>query len=244
LTVTAGTGGTIGARSPANSAGCAAGSYFAGTSISVTATASAGYVFDTWTGLDASTATAITVTMPNAASTLTATFARCWTLTVTNPAGGTIGARTPDSSEGCAAGSYFAGTSISATITVTAGYVFNGWTGASTASTLTTSFSMPAAARTLSADVDRCWTLTVTAGTGGTIGARSPANSAGCAAGSYISGTSISATATSSTGYVFSGWSGPTTATTASVSFAMPNGATTLGASFTASGGGGGGGVV
>jgi uncharacterized repeat protein (TIGR02543 family) len=82
----------------------------------------------------------------------------------------------------------------------------------------------------------------VSAGTGGSIGARSPANSAGCAANTYVSGQSISATATPSTGYVFGGWSGPTTAATASVSFAMPNAASTLGASFTASGGGGGGG--
>jgi uncharacterized repeat protein (TIGR02543 family) len=232
LTVGSPIGGTISARTPPNSLGCSANTYVTGTSISVTATADVSYVFDSWTGASTDSTESTTFSMPAAASTLSVSFLRCWGLWVSSPAGVNIGARTPDRSAGCTVGSYFAGTTISASLTVTAGYVFNAWTGPSTASTLTTSFTMPAAVATLSADVDRCWSLTLISPTGGTIGPLSPTSSAGCSLQSYVSGTVISVTATPWQGYVFSAWTGATGSTSASVSFAMPATSTSLGATF------------
>jgi hypothetical protein len=103
---------------------------------------------------------------------------------------------------------------------------------------------MPSSETALTALVKRCWSLSVNSPTGGSISARSPVSSPGCASGTYVSGAVISATATPDMGYTFQVWTGPTTSTMPTVDFPMPNSEATLNAYFiaTASGGGGGGG--
>ncbi|MCD2492708.1 leucine-rich repeat protein [Lacrimispora sp. NSJ-141] len=75
------------------------------------------------------------------------------------------------------------------------------------------------------------YSLTVQAGGGGTV--------SGTASGSYKPGTSISVTATASSGYSFSGWtaSGVTVGNTQTVSFNMPESPVTLTANFRYTGG-------
>ncbi|MCE9666677.1 hypothetical protein LY474_02525 [Myxococcus stipitatus] len=122
------------------------GSYASGTQVTITADAPAsGYVFDRWTGATVTSATSstTTLTMPAAATTVTATYklapSTTYVLTVNGGSGD---------------GSYAAGTQV--TITADApvsGYVFDQWTGASVASatSATTTLTMPAAAATVTA---------------------------------------------------------------------------------------------
>jgi hypothetical protein len=80
------------------------------------------------------------------------------------------------------------------------------------------------------------YTLTVSAGPGGTV--------SGTASGQYAQGAAITVTASPNTGYSFRNWtaSGATVGNTAAISFTMPANAVTLTANFTTNGGGGTGG--
>jgi len=67
--------GSIGAPSPPNSAGCAAGTFIAGTSVSVTATPTASYyVLARWGGVASGTNLTTTFTMPAVNATVQAFF--------------------------------------------------------------------------------------------------------------------------------------------------------------------------
>jgi len=122
------------------------GSYAAGTQVTITADAPAsGYVFDQWTGatVASTTSATTTLTMPAAATTVTATYklapSTTYALTVNGGSGD---------------GSYAAGTQVTITADAPAsGYVFDQWTGATVASatSATTTLTMPAAATTVTA---------------------------------------------------------------------------------------------
>jgi hypothetical protein len=74
LSTTSSPGGAISALSPPNSPGCGTHSYFAGTSISVTALPSDNYSFTSWSGDATGTTAALTFTMPNKEAGITAYF--------------------------------------------------------------------------------------------------------------------------------------------------------------------------
>ncbi|HEX8327038.1 MAG TPA: carbohydrate-binding protein [Hymenobacter sp.] len=152
------------------------------------------------------------------------------TTTASPAAGGTI-SRSPNAS------SYAAGTVVTLTATPAAGYTFAGWSGAASGSSATTTVTVNAnstATATFTATPTSNFTLTVSRNpvAGGTV-AQSP-NAA-----SYAPNTVVTLTATPAAGYVFSGWSGASTATTASTTVTM-NANKSITANFTASGGGGG----
>ena len=97
-------------------------------------------------------------------------------------------------------GSYGYGTSAGITATPDTGYSFNGWsgTGVTDTSAASTTVSMTSD-RTVSASFSlNNHTLSLNAGTGGTVSG----------GGSYGYGTSANITAIANTGYTFSGWSG------------------------------------
>jgi uncharacterized protein (TIGR02145 family)/uncharacterized repeat protein (TIGR02543 family) len=122
-------GGTI-SRSPNLT------SYDCGTSVLLTATASAGYTFTGWSSDASGTANPVTVTM-NGNKSVTANFVATYTLTtIANPSGGGTFSRNPDN------GSYNAGTSVSVTATATSGYTFTGWSGASTSTSSSITITM------------------------------------------------------------------------------------------------------
>jgi uncharacterized repeat protein (TIGR02543 family) len=103
------------------------GSYQQGTSVTLTATPSAGYQFSGWTGDVVSTTNPITVVM-NGNKNIVANFTLLpvnFTLSVT----ATNGTVTPNS------GTYLQGTSVTLTATPNAGYKFNGWSGDTIAAT-------------------------------------------------------------------------------------------------------------
>ncbi|MFT3680259.1 MAG: InlB B-repeat-containing protein [Ferruginibacter sp.] len=201
-TATPTAGGTI-AKSPS------ATSYAAGTVVTLTATAASGYIFTGWSGDVTATTTSVTVTMSSNKS-VTANFAPAYTLTTTATptAGGTV-AKSPSAT------TYASGTVVTLTATAASGYVFTGWSGDVTGTATSVSVTM-SSNKSVTANFAPAYTLTttVTPNTGGTI-TRSP-NAA-----SYRSGTVVTLTATAASGYVFTGWSGDVTGTSASITVTM-----------------------
>ena len=97
-------------------------------------------------------------------------------------------------------GTYGHGTNANITATPSTGYSFNGWsgTGVTDASVASTTVSMTSD-RSVSASFSLInHTLSLSAGTGGTVSG----------GGTYGYGTNATITATPSTGYSFNGWSG------------------------------------
>jgi Divergent InlB B-repeat domain len=129
-----GNGSVVSTPSGINCGSDCSGSYASGSTVSLTATPSAGYVFSSWSGACTGSG-ACTVTMSSAKS-VTANFTASVaqnTLTVTNAGGGTV-TSTPS---GINCGSdcsqaYAAGTVVTMTAAPTAGYSFQGWSGACT----------------------------------------------------------------------------------------------------------------
>jgi uncharacterized repeat protein (TIGR02543 family) len=130
----------------ATGGGCA-GSYAAGTVVTLTATAAAGYTFSGWAGACSGTAPTTTVTM-NGDYTCAATFtsANAFTLSVsvignggvsetaTNPSMTVAQISNCSASGGRCSGYYNPGTEVTLTATEVAGYTFSGWSGACAAS--------------------------------------------------------------------------------------------------------------
>jgi uncharacterized protein (TIGR02145 family) len=109
LTLTADTGGTV----------SGAGSYNAGTTPTITATPSAGYRFNSWTGSTGCSGVAShTITM-DATKSCTASFTAQYVLTLTAGTGGTVSG----------AGTYDTGSTPTITATPNAYYSFSSWTG-------------------------------------------------------------------------------------------------------------------
>jgi uncharacterized repeat protein (TIGR01451 family)/uncharacterized repeat protein (TIGR02543 family) len=100
-------------------------SYTSGTSVQLTANASAGYTFSGWGGDASGSTNPLPITM-DADKTVTANFTASTTYTLTvnvSPSGGGSVAKNPD------AASYNPGTEVDLTATANAGYAFSGWSG-------------------------------------------------------------------------------------------------------------------
>ena len=198
-----------------------------GGSIGISATPAAHYSFSQWS--DANTSAIRTMTSVTADATLAANFVQSeWQLSAAseNTAQGTI------TLSGWATGAWFAaGVTKSATATPKAGYRFLGWyrTGQSTPdyTTATASLLTYAANTTYTAKFTTTqFTLTVTAGTGGTVSS-SPES------GSIVTeGSQVTITATPAYNYTFASWSGLTGAG-ASYTFFMPSANLSTTANFT-----------
>ena len=256
ITVAAGTGGSITSATSFDQAYGVAGT-------TITASPSAGYHFDTWTATtnpsyvtiatatDVSTTVTATSSMPatGGAATIRATFAaNSITVTIASAGNGTV---TPTSPVTQVYGA--GGTAITAT--PSAGYHFAGWSGtvndtyvaiantalASTTFTATTSAVDGGAATITATFAANSGTITVAAGTGGSI---TSATSFDQAYG--VAGTTI--TASPSAGYHFDTWTATTnpsyvtiatatdvsTTVTATSSMPATGGAATIRATFAA----------
>jgi uncharacterized repeat protein (TIGR02543 family) len=129
-----GNGSVVSTPAGINCGSDCSGSYAKGSTVSLAATPSSGYVFSGWSGA-CTGSSACTVTMSSAKSVtanFTATVATN-TLTVSNAGGGTV----TSSPSGINCGSdctqaYAAGTVVTMTAAPTAGYSFQGWSGACT----------------------------------------------------------------------------------------------------------------
>ncbi|GBU23047.1 hypothetical protein R80B4_02961 [Fibrobacteres bacterium R8-0-B4] len=211
-------------------------SYGVGEHVTATAEPEDGCKFTGWLGASESTDQTVTIIM-NADKALIAAFekisgggdpvATTYQLTVVaSPANGGKVTRNPEID------AYDAGTQVTVTATAEPGFVFTGWTEASSAKTSPVTITMDGNKVLIAnfekqIDVPVSYTLTVNASPaeGGTV-SRSPSSNA------YKTGEPVTVTATAASGYTFSGWSGASTSTNATITVTM-NGNITLVANFT-----------
>ncbi|MBD2722164.1 InlB B-repeat-containing protein [Hymenobacter armeniacus] len=176
-------------------------SYASGTSVTLTATPAAGFAFSGWSGGATGTTNPLTVSM-TANRAITATFVAQYTLTVSTVGSGTV-TKSPNQT------AYASGTAVTLTATPASGYTFSGWSGAATgtANPLTVTMNAnKAITATFTATTTR-YTLTTTVVGSGTV-TKNPNTT------NYLSGSSVTLTATPAAGFRFSGWSGDATGTT------------------------------
>lgn len=211
----------------------AGGSMNYGATKSLTATASTGYSFSSWSKtagtLSSTTSNPTTFTMGTSAATVTANFTHIsYTLSsaVSPSGGGTV-------TLGASSGYY--NDQINITASASTGYAFSGWTTTggtiASASSVSTKITMPAANTTVTASfthVSYSVSSVVSPSGGGTV-------TLGASSAYY--NDSVSITATPETGYQFSGWTttGGTiaSASSASTTLTMPNANVTVTATFT-----------
>ena len=190
--------------------------FTAGTTVSLTATPAAGWVFTGWSGggcagtgscsLTLTTATTVGATFAPAPVTLTVIRAGLGSGTVTSaPAGISCGTS-------CSA-SFPSGSPVVLTATATGGSFFTGWSGGCTGTSLCT--VSPVSATTITATfapATIALTVTVTgAGTGTVTSAPAGLSCTTACSASFAAGTSVALTAMPTAGAVFAGWSGACT---------------------------------
>jgi len=168
------------------------GSFDSGTSVTVTATPTAGYRFVNWTESGTSVSTSPSYTFTASANrTLAANFILIYTVsTSSSPSAG--GSTT-------GSGTYDSGTLVTVTATPAAGYRFVNWTESGVSVSINASFTFTTSSnRTLVANYILVYTLNTSA---------SPsAGGSTTGSGTYDSGTSVTVTATPSEGYRFVNW--------------------------------------
>lgn len=187
--------------------------YPSGTTVTLTATPNAGYVFAGWSG-DCSGTDNCSVTMTNAknVSVMFTAGASLHTLTVSKSGtgSGTVTSIGINCGSDCSEG-YTAGTSVTLTATPAAGSTFSGWSGdcSGTSTYCTVSMTNPRNVTAMFTAGGLSHTLTVSkAGTGGGTVTSTGINCGTDCSESYAAGTSVTLTATPASGSYFSGWSG------------------------------------
>jgi uncharacterized protein (TIGR02145 family)/uncharacterized repeat protein (TIGR02543 family) len=192
--------------------------YAAGEEVTVTARANAGHEFAGWTGAVTSQRTSITVKM-DSSITLTAVFNQLtYTLAVSaDPAAGGIVSRDPSKD------AYAYGEEVTVTALAATGQQFSGWSGSftSTSPTVTVKMdsSMALAAKFEAQTAGAAYTLSTVANpAGGGEITRSPDKTA------YSAGEKVTVTAAAKPGYTFTGWSGASDASAASITVTMNSG--------------------
>lgn len=197
-----------------------------GSSVTVVATANAGYVFADWTegGAQVSTSASYTFTA-TVSRTLVANFTLAPSYTVTTSSSPAAGGTT------IGGGAYAGGSSATVIATPNAGYAFVNWTVGGTQVGTSPSYTF-----TVTANRALVANFTVTGGTLRTVTTSSSPTAGGTTSGggTYANGTSVTVVATPNAGYAFSKWkeSGTTVSTLPSYTFTA-TADRTLVASFT-----------
>jgi uncharacterized repeat protein (TIGR02543 family) len=174
-------------------------SYVHGTSVTVTASAQAGYHFTGWSGDTSTTTSPLTFVMTSNRN-LTATFdPDLYTLSVTVVGAGAV-AKNPDQA------GYVAGAVVQLTATPAVGSHFMGWSGGATGNTNPTSITLNGNASVTATFAPDSHTVNVTTVGNGSV-ARSPNQPI------YVHGSTVQLTATAGGGSHFVGWSGDTSGT-------------------------------
>ncbi len=138
----------------------------------------------------------------------------CYALTRGHTGQGADPTATPTRSAGCGAGQYVAGETIALTAAPSAGWRVVGWDGTNddAGASLTNTVTMPAASHTISAIYEQapavCYPLTRSHSGQGSDPTATPTRAAGCGAGQYVAGETITLTAAPSAGWRVAGWDG------------------------------------
>jgi uncharacterized repeat protein (TIGR02543 family) len=175
--------------------------YNNGSSVVLTATPAAGFVFSSWSGDATGTTNPLTVAM-NSNKVITANFTaiplNTFTLTV-NAVNGSV-AKNPNQA------TYNSGSAVILTATPATGYVFTSWSGDATGTTNPLTVTMNSN-KVITANFTAIPVVTFTLNVNAVNGsvAKNPNQVA------YASGSAVILTATPSAGYVFSSWSGDAT---------------------------------
>ena len=200
-----------------------------GTTVSLTASPSAGHSFTGWSGACSGTG-ACQVTLFSSTS-VTATFtALPETLSVSVSGSGTVTSSPAGiSCPGTCSTTFSYGTIVTLTATPSAGLSFSGWSGAcSGTSTCTVTMT---AGKSVTATFVQLETLTVTvSGSGAVTSSPAGVSCPGSCSATFAQGTSVTLSASASSGYIFTGWSGACSGKGA-CKITM-NGATNVAASF------------
>jgi hypothetical protein len=214
--------------------GTCSGTYGAGTKLTLSATASAGSKFTGWSGGGCSGTGACSVTM-NGDQSLTATFVEVQTLTVTLSGGGSGNVTSADGEivcPGSCSNTFTSGTVVTLTATASSGSTFTGWSGGGCSGTGICTVTMngdqavtAAFASNPTLDVNLAGAGAGSVSDGGAISCPS-----GCSA-AFAPGTTVTLTATASSGATFTGWSGGGCSGTGTCTVTM-NGDQTVTASF------------
>jgi uncharacterized repeat protein (TIGR02543 family) len=195
----------------------AGGSYSAGTTVTATATAAAGYRFDHWEG--GGTTNPLSVTM-DASKSVLAHFVRVThavTVSASPTVGGTING----------AGVYYEGTTATLTANPAEGYQFDHWQGGSTTNPLSVTVDSDKTVIAFFTLLPGNYTLSVSSNpaSGGSVTLDPPG-------GAYPAGTVVTLTAVPATGYKFNGWNGAASGTATSVQVTMTSNNKTVTAYF------------
>ncbi len=220
--------------------------FSAGTSVTITATPSAGSTFSGWTGGGCSGTAPCTIAL-NSNTSVDAGFALSGNPTLSVSKAGTGTGSVSSSPAGITCGTtcsapYAPGTPVTLTATPDAGSTFAGWSGGTCSGTGTCSVTLNAnttVTATFTSTVNPTLSVSDT-GTGTGTVTSSPAgiNCGTTCSAPYATGTPVTLTATPDAGSAFTGWSGGGCSGTGTCSVTV-NANTSVTATFTLSGGGG-----
>jgi hypothetical protein len=191
------------------------GSFVTGSSVTVTATANGGYTFTNWTehGTVQSTSSSYSFILATNRN-LIANF-------TTNPTTNTVAAQANPANAGSVngGGSFVTGSSVTVTATANGGYTFTNWTENGTVQSTSSSYSF-----TLATNRNLVANFTTNPTTNTVAAQVNPAHAGSVnGSGSFVTGSSVTVTATASSGYTFTNWTenGTVQSTTSSYSFTL-----------------------
>jgi|GEM_PF-579776 len=182
-----------------------AASYTHGSTVSLQAVAAEGYEFAGWSGAVSGSANPVEIVMDSSKSVTAAFTVKTYTLTTSATNGSVV--RSPEST------TYTHGSTVSLQAVAAEGYHFTGWSGAVTGSSNPVSLVMDASKSVTAAFAANAYTLSISASNGTVTANPSQAT--------YTHGQVVTLTATPSTGYSFSSWSGDASGTAASTTITM-----------------------
>jgi uncharacterized repeat protein (TIGR02543 family) len=199
--------------------------FVSGTNVTLTATSDLSSAFIGWSGDATGTNSIVTITM-NSNKNVTATFTPIYALTVTKSGTGTGTITSSPSGINCGptcSYQFASGTSVTLTATPDAISAFIGWSGDATGTNSTVTVTM-SSNKNVTATFTPKYTLTVTksgTGTGTVTSSPSGINCGATCSYQFVSGTSVTLTATPDSSSVFGGWSGDATGTNSTVTITM-----------------------
>jgi len=182
-----------------------AATYTHGATVSLQAVAAEGYEFAGWSGAVTGSANPVEIVMDSSKSVTAAFTVKTYTLTTSATNGSVV--RSPEST------TYTHGSTVSLQAVAAEGYHFTGWSGAVTGSSNPVNLVMDASKSVTAAFAANTYTLSISASNGTVTANPSQAT--------YTHGQVVTLTATPSTGYSFSSWSGDASGTAASTTITM-----------------------